>query len=312
MKLIFSALWNLRHCSIMFHSMKMCSTYECPCWKHDCSSLIFESTTVESLLRRTTQNTLPGTDRSVISLQFWHSARFPFLGILVMLPFHHLSRTASICKNIFKRFVNSTTTVSSQHFCSSDMVWSRLTALLFSELLLHPTSLIVISPRFWVSSSGESSMLKLWVTVGSGWFRASLKCSIKYRSSSFIWSSVFFTCHFCRHSMFLWVGWLALCPTFLLCHLDFILAIAANFLLGFTLFLTYPMLKLKALSCWKFIVEMWCHFNYCSVDHVVPKPHIYVQVILDNLNIHIGNKQVFLDKFSVLELFISQIHNMTI
>ena len=42
---------------------------------------------------------------------------------------------------------------------------------------------------------------------------------------------------------------------------------------------------------------MWCNFNYCSVDHVVAKPHIYLQVIWDNLNIHIGNKPVFWDNY---------------
>ena len=125
MNLIISGLWNSRYCSITCHTMKICSTHECPC--QTCLFLsIFESTVEGSLLRRTT----PGTDRSVIPLQFPHSARFPFLGILMMMHFYYSSSTASICQHLFMLFVNSTTTVSPPHFSSSALIWSRLATLL--------------------------------------------------------------------------------------------------------------------------------------------------------------------------------------
>ena len=40
-----------------------------------------------------------------------------------------------------------------------------------------------------------------------------------------------------------------------------------------------------------------CNFNYCSVDLVVAKSHIYQQMLWGNLNIHIGNNPVFQDNF---------------
>ena len=52
------------------------------------------------------------------------------------------------------------------------------------------------------------------------------------------------------------------------------------------------LVKIKVQSSWNIIVEMWYNFNYCSVDHVVAKSHIYLQVISDYLNTHIGNKPV--------------------
>ena len=38
--------------------------------------------------------------------------------------------------------------------------------------------------------------------------------------------------------------------------------------------------------------------NECSVDHVIAKSHMYLQVIWGNLNVHIGNKPAFWDNFS--------------
>ena len=145
-------LWNSRHCSSTFHSVKICSTYKHPCQKPACSSLIFESTAIESLLRRTTQKTLLGTNRSVSPLQFTGLAKFPFLDILMTRPFYHSSETASICQHLFMTFVNSTTTVSSPHFSSYAVIWPKLMALLFFRAFIASHISLVISPRFRVSS----------------------------------------------------------------------------------------------------------------------------------------------------------------
>ena len=107
-------------------------------------SQIFESTVAESLLRRNIQKTLLWTDRTVILLQFPHSARFPFLGNLMMMPFHHSSGTASICQHLFMRIVNYSTTVSSSHFISSDVIWSRLMACFFRAFITSYMSLVSI------------------------------------------------------------------------------------------------------------------------------------------------------------------------
>ena len=56
-----------------------------------------------------------------------------------------------------------------------------------------------------------------------------------------------------------------------------------------------PHFKLKYRVAGKIVGETWCNFNYCSVDHVVPKSYIYPKMIWDNLNVHIGNKPVFWD-----------------
>ena len=45
-----------------------------------------------------------------------------------------------------------------------------------------------------------------------------------------------------------------------------------------------PHVKIEVPGCWKIILETWCNVNYCSVDHVVTKSHIYLQVIWGNLN----------------------------
>ena len=58
-----------------------------------------------------------------------------------------------------------------------------------------------------------------------------------------------------------------------------------------------PHFKIEIPSCWKIIVEIWGNFNYCSLDHVVAKFHIYLQLIWGNSNIHIENKPVFWDNF---------------
>ena len=42
---------------------------------------------------------------------------------------------------------------------------------------------------------------------------------------------------------------------------------------------------------------MWCNFNYCSVDHVVTRSHMYLHGMWGSWNIHIGIKPVFGDNF---------------
>ena len=188
MSVIFG-IWNTA--LLCFTAWKPALHMSCTCWKLACSSLIFESTAAESLLRKTTQKTLLRTDKSVIALQFWHSARFPFLGnfdddtfwlfiwdSLCLLTFIH-----EICyihyHSIFSTF---------QQLCC-DLVKAS-SFVVFQSFYCMSCPFFVISSKFRVSSLGESSMLKLWVTVRSGWFRVSLKCSIQCRSCSFLSSRI--------------------------------------------------------------------------------------------------------------------------
>ena len=60
------------------------------------------------------------------------------------------------------------------------------------------------------------------------------------------------------------------------------------------------------------IVEMWCNFNYHSVDYVITTSHRYPKVIWGNSNIQIGNIPVYWNDFRYAELFIFQMYYMTI
>ncbi len=52
------------------------------------------------------QNTFPGTDRSVIPLWLFQSARFPFFGSLMMTLLRQSSRTSAVAQHVFKRVVS--------------------------------------------------------------------------------------------------------------------------------------------------------------------------------------------------------------
>ena len=69
--------------------------------KPACSFLSFLSTVSFILSRMIQQNNLLGTDRSMIPLQFLHSLRLPFLGIVTTIPVFHSVGISSLSQISF-------------------------------------------------------------------------------------------------------------------------------------------------------------------------------------------------------------------
>ncbi len=94
--------WNYKLCLMMFRRVRIWSLQDWPQQNPACSSQSFLSTASLRHRTRTMQNTFPGTDRSVIPLHFFQSARFPFFGSLMMTPLRWFSGTSAVAQHVFR------------------------------------------------------------------------------------------------------------------------------------------------------------------------------------------------------------------
>ena len=111
-------------CSIIFRQINICSTVPLPLLKPACSSLNLLLTPSFILSMSTLPNTLLGTDVKVIPLQFPHSVRSPFFGILTISPCFHVFGTFSCSQNFLNNLTSHFSVVFISAFNNSAVILS--------------------------------------------------------------------------------------------------------------------------------------------------------------------------------------------
>ena len=146
--------------------------------KPACSFLSFLSTVSCILSRMIRQRILLGTDRSMIPLQFLHSLRFPFLGIVTSIPVFHSVGISSLSQISFSTLYKTSVVAPISAFKTSDGILSIPGALpSFSFLMALLISSLDILPQLMLRSSFVSSMSG--IESGGGLFKISWKYSFQ-------------------------------------------------------------------------------------------------------------------------------------
>ena len=156
----------------MFLKANMCSVVLLPLRNPACSLRSVESTAYTSRIIITLQNTLLGTDSRVIPLQLLQSDRFPFLGILTMVPHVHSCGSCSCSQMLSNRGRSKSAARLGLIFSSSACLGVLL---FFSALIALMISCLVGASVLGPVSGGFS---------GAGLFRISKKCSAYLLSCS--------------------------------------------------------------------------------------------------------------------------------
>ena len=146
--------------------------------KPACSFLSFLSTVSCILSRMIRQRILLGTDRSMIPLQFLHSLRLPFLGIVTSIPVFHSVGISSLSHISFSTLYKTSVVAPISAFKTSDGILSIPGALpSFSFLMALLISSLDILPQLMLRSSFVSSMSG--IESGGGLFKISWKYSFQ-------------------------------------------------------------------------------------------------------------------------------------
>ena len=188
MKLINAGRRNLALCSMMSRNVKICSLHDLPLRNLACSShkLFFTASFIS--LSITMQKIWPGTERSVTSLQLWHSLVLLFFDFLTIMPFLQPSRMLSVSQHMFNSFVLTCNALTHPCLTSSAKIWSSPAVLLFlSDSVGFSVSASVIISRFASTSVATVKVLMSKVVIAFGWVSVSLQYSIQRVScSSFV------------------------------------------------------------------------------------------------------------------------------
>ena len=169
----------------------MASVQERPGLKPYCSCLRILSTALFNLFRTTMHRTLLGIDSNVIPLQFEQLLRSPFFGSGIIVPIFHSSGICSFSQISLHNFCSVSIKYSPPCFIISGWIPSDPGALLFLSLMTAILiSSLVIGPVSISSMSGICSLIS-GLSIGSGWFKTELKCSIHLSAISFSLLSVF-------------------------------------------------------------------------------------------------------------------------
>ena len=164
-------------CSIIFRKINICSTLPLPLLKPACLPLNLLLTPSLVLSMSNLRTSLLGTDVKVIPLQFPHSVRSPFFGILTISPCFHVFGTFSCSQNVLNDFTSHFSVVFMSAFNNSAVISSLPPAFQFGIFL----SAVLIS-AFVIGSVLISFMIgsiSTYVTgsSGIGLLRISSKCS---------------------------------------------------------------------------------------------------------------------------------------
>ena len=160
----------------MFLKMNMCSVVPLPLRNLACSLRSVKSTASTSHIIITLQNTLLGTDSSVIPLQLLQPDRFPFLEILTMVP-HVQSCGSCSCSQIPSNRGRITSAArSGLIFNSSACNESCPRVLLFFSALIALMISCLVGASVRMSRSSVAGAISGGFS-GAGLFRISEKCS---------------------------------------------------------------------------------------------------------------------------------------
>ena len=106
MKFIITGLCQAVSFSIICLNVNIWSLHDMPRLKPACSWRSWLSTATRVLSNRTLQNTLPGTESSVIPRQLSHSVRSPFFGSGMIIPFRQSDGTILLFSMLLHRCVS--------------------------------------------------------------------------------------------------------------------------------------------------------------------------------------------------------------
>ena len=183
---MYRGLCHSTHCSTMILSVAMWSVQDLSLLNPACSfpSCLSRAPWILSSMIR--HRTLLGIDNNMITLQFLHSLRLPFLGSLTSSPVFHSDGISSVSQILFNSPYRSSVVAETSAFrMSGGMLWnpgafpslSFLIALLISSLDILPQ----LTCRSSVGSETSDG------TSGGGLFNSSWKCSLQ---RSICWDSL--------------------------------------------------------------------------------------------------------------------------